>query len=112
MDYSVVLLEISRKGSANNALYSSYAGKYKTMDMICAGYEFLLVATGKVEARIAYEPFGKPFDFAPGALLIQEAGGVVRNFDGQDYTVRDVNFIAAASEELYEVLRNAPKKAT
>lgn len=110
VDHAVILAEINRKKSENSALYARYAGTYKMMELVCAGYEFVLVATGKVEGRVAYEPFGKPFDFAPGALLVQEAGGVVRNFDGREYTVEDSNFIAAASEEVYQALRNAKQQ--
>ncbi len=61
---------------------------------ISAGYEFVLVATGKIEARICFDPFGKDYDFAPGSLLVSEAGGIVANIGLTTYDYRNTNLIA------------------
>lgn len=61
----------------------------------CSGFEYTLVATGKIETRLAFDPHGKDYDFAPGSLLVQEAGGVAANIGKKTYDYRNGNFIAA-----------------
>lgn len=34
------------------------------------------------------------YDYAPGVLLVREAGGVVKNFDGQEMTIKDAMLVA------------------
>ncbi len=62
--------------------------------MICAGYEFVLVATGKAEGRLTINPSGKDYDFAPGSLLVEEAGGKVANIGSRVYDYRNLRFLA------------------
>jgi myo-inositol-1(or 4)-monophosphatase len=54
------------------------------------------VAEGKVEGRIRLNGTGQEWDYAAGALLVQEAGGVVRNIDSDTYNFRNLDFIAAS----------------
>lgn len=64
---------------------------------ITAGYTFASVVEGKLEARIMYKPYGKLHDMAPGSLLVQEAGGAVRNIGTSTdtpYDVFNLNFVA------------------
>ncbi len=60
-----------------------------------AGFEFVMVATGKFEARICLDPWGNDYDYAPGSLLVTEAGGVVLNLGSRTYDYRNLNFIAS-----------------
>jgi myo-inositol-1(or 4)-monophosphatase len=53
--------------------------------MAGAGYEFGLVATGAVDARVAYYGTGLPHDFAAGMLLVEEAGGKIGNLGTDKY---------------------------
>lgn len=48
-----------------------------------AGHEYPAVATGTKAAMLAYRIL--PWDHAPGALLVSEAGGAVIRFDGSPY---------------------------
>lgn len=62
-----------------------------------AGHVFTLIAEGKIEGRITYKPYGHLHDYAPGSLLVEEAGGIVRNIGtptDTQYNVFDYNFIA------------------
>lgn len=77
---------------------------FKTMT---AGYEFSLVASGKMEGRICLDPFGEDYDFTPGAFLVAEAGGVVANLGSKSYDYRNLNFIAA-NRPVYKVLTEGP----
>jgi fructose-1,6-bisphosphatase/inositol monophosphatase family enzyme len=49
----------------------------------CAGIEYPLVAGGGLDFVL----YGRtlPWDHAPGALVVEEAGGVARRFDGSPY---------------------------
>jgi fructose-1,6-bisphosphatase/inositol monophosphatase family enzyme len=60
-----------------------------------AGYEFGLVAEGRLDGRLCFDPYGKDYDFAAGALIVREAGGVVANVGRRDYDVTNLNFLAA-----------------
>ncbi len=62
---------------------------------MCAGYEHVLVAEGKVEGRVNFDPYGSDYDYAAGSLLIEEAGGVVANLGKRTYDYRNYNYIAA-----------------
>jgi myo-inositol-1(or 4)-monophosphatase len=74
------------------------------LNLCAAGRGFSYVAAGRTEARICYEGFGREWDFAPGALLVKEAGGVVANIGRADYDFRDTNLIAA-NPSVYEYLQ-------
>jgi myo-inositol-1(or 4)-monophosphatase len=76
--------------------------KYLSCEKLCtplnhvsAGYEYVLVATGKIEGRIGFDPYGVDYDFAPGSLLVTEAGGVVTNIGSREYDFTNPNNIAA-----------------
>jgi fructose-1,6-bisphosphatase/inositol monophosphatase family enzyme len=55
--------------------------------VICAAHEYTQVATGQKDYVHYYRLL--PWDHAPGALIVREAGGVVRHPDGRDYDVQD-----------------------
>jgi fructose-1,6-bisphosphatase/inositol monophosphatase family enzyme len=50
-----------------------------------------------------------PWDHAAGALLIREAGGVMRRFDGSDYVIGDGRFglVAAQDQTTFDLVRAA-----
>ncbi len=60
-----------------------------------AGMQFARLAAGRIDAYISVDPYGKDYDFAPGSLLVAEAGGIVANVGRRSYDFRDGNFIAA-----------------
>lgn len=71
------------------------------------GYEFGLIASGKLDGRICLDPFGKDWDYAPGALLVSEAGGVVKNMGSDTYDYTNHNFIAT-NAKIYNELTKGP----
>ena len=73
------------------------------LKFMCAGHEFAMVASGKLEGRIMYDPYGFDYDFAPGSLLVSEAGGVVTNIGSDKYDYRNLNSIAA-NPKLHQAL--------
>ncbi len=61
---------------------------------VVAGWEYAMVASGKLEGRICFNPWGSDYDYASGSLLVSEAGGMVANLGSSKYDYRNVNFIA------------------
>ena len=57
--------------------------------VVCAAYEYTQIAAGLKDYVLYYRLL--PWDHAPGALLVREAGGVVRHPDGRDYDLFDQN---------------------
>lgn len=58
------------------------------------------VAAGRYDATWNFRT--RPWDIAAGALLVREAGGVIRQLNGSPLDVNRGSFLAAASESLYE----------
>lgn len=84
--------------------------KYILMDKLCVlfhsincGWEFAMVASGKLDGRIAFNSYTKLWDQAPGSLLVAEAGGIVRNIGSDTYDVTNLNIIAT-NNQIYDSL--------
>lgn len=67
------------------------------------GFEYAMVASGKIEGRINFEPLGCDFDYASGTFLVKEAGGIVTNIGSSKFDYTDLNSIAA-NEKVYKTL--------
>ncbi|MFZ2593971.1 MAG: inositol monophosphatase family protein [Minisyncoccia bacterium] len=90
--------------------YPQNAEKYAQLESMCAlpatincGWEFAMIAEGKFDGRITQNPYGKIWDFAPGSLLVSEAGGVVANIGRSNYTYTNLDLIAT-NKTIYEEL--------
>lgn len=79
----------------NYKKYQEALSYFKSPSYLCSGFEFMLVATGQLDGRIAFDPYGTDYDFAPGSLLVAEAGGVVTNIGSTSYDYQNMNYIAA-----------------
>ena len=68
------------------------------------GYGFCKVAEGLEAARFQINAGGYIHDYAPGALLVKEAGGVIISLENNDYTISSRSFIACHPDlkELFE----------
>ena len=58
----------------------------------CLSFQLACVATGRIEGIAARS--GKPWDYAAGILLVQEAGGKITTFKGKEFTIPDEDLIA------------------
>lgn len=63
------------------------ASHHHVPGVICAAHEYTQVASGQKDYVHYYRLL--PWDHAPGALIVREAGGVVRHPDGREYGVFD-----------------------
>ncbi len=57
--------------------------------------DFTTIAIGGCDGAIWDEGKGGPWDYAPRALMIKEAGGIVTNTGSDSYDFKNNNFIAA-----------------
>jgi myo-inositol-1(or 4)-monophosphatase len=92
----------------NQQIYDKLRRKTKLFKTIVAGWELAMVASGKLDARVCFDPWGRDYDFAPGSLLITEAGGIVANLGSTSYDYRNTNFIAA-NPVIYKELTEGPE---
>ncbi len=77
------------------------------LNLVCAGYEFAHVAAGKIAGRITKDAWAAPHDLAPGALLVEEAGGYVATPNRASYTVDAPDVIVCTNAQLFEQLKQA-----
>lgn len=92
----------------NLQTHLALSAKSSFFKSICAGTEFAMVAMGKLEGRVCFDPYGKDYDFAPGSLLVSEADGIVANIGSSDYDYTNLNFIAA-NPVVYKELTEGPE---
>ncbi|SCE76824.1 fructose-1,6-bisphosphatase [Micromonospora viridifaciens] len=73
----------------------------------CAGREYLDMLTGAQQFVLFWRTL--PWDHAPGTLLVREAGGVARRFDGTEYHPADDRhgLLVASSPEIWDEVRAA-----
>ena len=85
------------------------------MDVTCengpqgGGYGFTMVADGSAAARFNLLGGGYTHDYAPGALLISEAGGAIIPFKDDIYTYQARSFVVC-HPDLEPVLRPHAKE--
>ena len=74
---------------------------------VCCGVDYPKLVEG--EADYALFAKAKPWDHAPGQLLLAEAGGLVGTFGGEAYAPRTTDdgagLIAAADQETYDLVQ-------
>lgn len=116
MDRAFVVFggRVSRSGlvGLNDQLRDLVKGMPK---MNASGYEFSAVARGALDGIIVSHRNGHPWDFAPGTLLVQEAGGRVENFTAPGYDYLNTEFIAANPvifDELMAFMKSALRQKT
>jgi fructose-1,6-bisphosphatase/inositol monophosphatase family enzyme len=73
----------------------------------CAGREYPELVRGKQDFALFWKSL--PWDHAPGALLVREAGGVIRHFDGSEYDPAQPKqgLLVCRSGEVFELARQA-----
>jgi len=106
-DRSFIALETRIDEPANYETMRALRKRAVLFSSITSGFEFSLVATGKLEARVCLNAYGKDWDFAPGSLLVEEAGGIVTNIGSRSYDFRNLDLIAA-NPEVHRALTEGP----
>jgi fructose-1,6-bisphosphatase/inositol monophosphatase family enzyme len=93
----------SRRGWIGRAL-----GTLRALELtwVCCGVDYPKVVEG--EADFALYKKAKPWDHAPGSLLVEEVGGVVGTFGGQRYRPQDDpphGLVVAADRTTYDLVQ-------
>lgn len=72
----------------------------------CCGIDYPRLVTGAVDF-LAYSKV-HPWDHLPGSLLLREAGGVARTFDGREYDASwfGPGLLLAGSDEIWHTVRD------
>ena len=83
-------------------------GALRALDLtwVCCGIDYPKIVEG--EADYALYGGTKPWDHAPGSLLLREAGGYVGTFDGQEYLPQaglPRGLVTAADRATYDVVQ-------
>jgi fructose-1,6-bisphosphatase/inositol monophosphatase family enzyme len=73
----------------------------------CAGREYPDVVRGNQDFALFWR--GLPWDHVPGSLLLREAGGVVKHFDGAEYAAMPLRsgLLVCRDAEVFDQLRVA-----
>lgn len=71
----------------------------------CAAREYPDLVRGAQNFTLFWR--SHPWDHAAGALIVREAGGVIRRFDGSDYVVGDsrTGLLAARDENVFDLVK-------
>ena len=100
-------LRVSKKNSIEDCLFSSnHEGtKFSDLNMRCSGcaaLDLAYVASGRLDGFFHNKI--NLWDIAAGALLVEEAGGIINNI--KDYKNDDINIRAASSVIYDEMIKN------
>jgi fructose-1,6-bisphosphatase/inositol monophosphatase family enzyme len=84
---------------------ASATGIARLPGMLCAGAEYPAIVRGERDFTIFWRSL--PWDHAPGALFLEEAGGIVRRPDDRRYEVAsdEAGLIAASTSRIFGELR-------
>ena len=63
-----------------------------------------LIISGKVDAVIAIETGGGPWDYAPRSLLLTEAGARIANIGTDSYDFNNPNFLVAHPNNFDQIM--------
>jgi myo-inositol-1(or 4)-monophosphatase len=80
---------------------------YAHFQSVCAGFDMIMVAAGKLEGRLAKDGYGADWDFAAGSLLVSEAGGIVANIGKTTYDYRNHDYLMT-NPIVYKELTEGP----
>lgn len=90
---SLLSVETRLEKPENYDKYLQIRTKAEIIATINCGFEFAMIASGKLDGRIGLDPYGMDWDFAPGSLLVSEAGGIATNVGSNNYDYRNHDFI-------------------
>jgi myo-inositol-1(or 4)-monophosphatase len=80
------------------------------LNINASGYVLSSVARGSIEARINYKSVSKPWDVAPGALLVMEAGGRVGSLESDSFDLHGHRNAIAGNQQVFEPIMDFVRK--
>lgn len=84
-----------------SAMKKSFAGLFSKVEVQTrtpkilgsTALQLCYVASGKLDASFTFSP--RPWDFAAGALIVEEAGGKVTDYEGKPWSLDSKNILAS-----------------
>jgi myo-inositol-1(or 4)-monophosphatase len=96
MDRAWVMLKMTEDTPNATSLTEALSQKVQRIRRFAgAGFDYHSIANGSMDGLIQFLGHGHEWDFAPGALLVREAGGRVANIGSEQYNYRVFDHIAA-----------------
>lgn len=91
------------KQEIQDILKKQGADRFKSMR--CAGHEYINIARGDADFSIFTHM--NPWDHLAGVLLVEEAGGAIRKFNGSPYGITDQKggIVVASNMNMFEQIR-------
>lgn len=87
---------IARGEATSTAIFNAFLGKTGWVRIFgVAVLDFPLIALGSADVLISNIP--KPMDIAPGCLLVEEAGGIITDYDGEPWSLHSKNIVVGNS---------------
>lgn len=109
LSMAYISFEGKLESDEDKKIHAQLLEQTRLVGMLGSGWEFAMVASGKLEGRVCIDSYGKDYDFAPGSLLVSEAGGIVTNTGSPSYNYTNLNLIAA-SKVTYQALTTGPNR--
>lgn len=91
----LVSFETKLEKPENYKKYIAMREKTGLISTINCGFEFAMIASGKLDGRVGLDPYGMDWDYAAGSLLVSEAGGITENIGKTTYEYQNHDFIIA-----------------
>jgi len=107
LNQSLVSFETHLEKPENYEKYLEVRRKAGIIATINCGFEFAMIASGKLDGRIGLDPYGMDWDFAPGSLLVSEAGGVAANIGKTTYDYKNHDFLITNAQVYDELTSGA-----
>ncbi|MES2630362.1 MAG: inositol monophosphatase [Patescibacteria group bacterium] len=107
LSQGLISFETRLENPENYSKYIALRSKTGIIATVNCGFEFAMIASGKIDGRIGLEPYGMDWDYAPGSLLVKEAGGVVKNIGSDTYDYKNHNFIIT-NPIIYDEITSGP----
>jgi len=83
---------IAKGEATSKAVFSAFLGQVGWVRVFgVAVVDLPLIALGSADLLISNIP--KPMDIAPGCLLIEEAGGIITDFEGKPWSMHSKNIV-------------------
>lgn len=101
---SFVAVEIQFAKPESDAILLSFFKSVTVVKTVSASWEFAMVACGKLDAKVSWDPWGYDYDFAPGSLLVREAGGIATNVGSTTYDYKNRTHVFS-NKENHEALQ-------
>ena len=97
---------VSMQPSVRDSLNVAPEGCQVYPPPMCAAFEYARLARGDFDFAVFY--LLQPWDHAPGALILREAGGAVRHFDAREYGPHDPDslLLVSSSEARWSTIRD------